>query len=96
MTTDIFCFYLQNRLIQTSQTGGQQYSDASPFSIPWRKYLLMKIDVVEPSPHHTKVGGYSPATTASPHTEREREREREIKKTVYLTNYANKFVCVFG
>jgi hypothetical protein len=33
MTTDNFCFYLQNRLIQTSQTGGQQYSD--PFSIPW-------------------------------------------------------------
>jgi hypothetical protein len=29
-----FCFYLQNRLIQTSQTGGQWYSDASPFSIP--------------------------------------------------------------
>jgi hypothetical protein len=23
MTTDNFCFYLQNRLIQTSQTGGQ-------------------------------------------------------------------------
>jgi hypothetical protein len=34
MTTDNFCFHLQNRLIQTSQTGGQQYSDASPFSIP--------------------------------------------------------------
>jgi hypothetical protein len=34
MTTDHFCFYLQNRLIQTSQTGGQQYSDTSPFSIP--------------------------------------------------------------
>jgi len=33
--TDIFCFYLQNRLIQTSQTGGQWYSDTSPFSIPW-------------------------------------------------------------
>ncbi len=30
-----FMFYLQNRLIQTSQTGGQQYSDTSPFSIPW-------------------------------------------------------------
>ncbi len=29
-----FCFHLQNRLIQTSQTGGQQYSDTSPFSIP--------------------------------------------------------------
>jgi hypothetical protein len=31
MTTDIF---LQNRLIQTSQTGGQWYIDTSPFSIP--------------------------------------------------------------
>jgi hypothetical protein len=31
-----FFIYLQNRLIQTSQTGGQQYSDTSPFSIPWR------------------------------------------------------------
>ncbi len=28
-------FYLQNRLIQTSQTGGQWYSDTSRFSIPW-------------------------------------------------------------
>jgi hypothetical protein len=35
MTTDNFCFYLQNRLIQTSQTGNQQYSDTFPFSIPW-------------------------------------------------------------
>ncbi len=34
-TTDNFCFYSQNRLIQTSETGDQQYSDASPFSIPW-------------------------------------------------------------
>jgi hypothetical protein len=34
MTTDNFCFCLQNRLIQTSQTGGQQYRDTSPFSIP--------------------------------------------------------------
>jgi hypothetical protein len=35
MTTDNFCFYLQNRLIQTSQTGGQRYSDPSPFSISY-------------------------------------------------------------
>jgi hypothetical protein len=35
MTTDNFCFYVQNRLIQTSQTGGQWYSDTSPKSIPW-------------------------------------------------------------
>jgi len=34
MTTDIFCFYLQNRLIQTSYTGGEWFSDTSPFSIP--------------------------------------------------------------
>ncbi len=31
MTTDNFCFYLQNRLIQTSQTGGQWYSDTLVF-----------------------------------------------------------------
>jgi hypothetical protein len=34
MTTNNFCFYLQNRLIQASQKGGQQYSDTSPFSNP--------------------------------------------------------------
>jgi hypothetical protein len=34
MTTDNFCFYLPNRLIQTRQTGGQWYSDTPPFSIP--------------------------------------------------------------
>ncbi len=27
-------FFSQNRLIQTSQTGGQWYNDISPFSIP--------------------------------------------------------------
>jgi hypothetical protein len=40
MTTENFCFYLQSRLIQTSKTVGQQYSDASPFSIPWTKYYI--------------------------------------------------------
>ncbi len=34
MTTDNFRFDLQNRLIQTGQTGGQLYSDTSPFSVP--------------------------------------------------------------
>jgi hypothetical protein len=34
MTTDNFCFYLQNRLIQASQTRGQWYSDTSSLSIP--------------------------------------------------------------
>jgi hypothetical protein len=35
VTSDNFSFYLQSRLIQTSQTGGQWYSDTSPFSVPW-------------------------------------------------------------
>ena len=30
----IFVFISQNRLIKTKQTGGQQYSDTCPFSIP--------------------------------------------------------------
>jgi hypothetical protein len=43
MTTDNFCFYLQYRLIQTSQTGGQQYSDTSPFSIPCLSQNLQQL-----------------------------------------------------
>jgi hypothetical protein len=43
MTTDNFCDHLQNSLIQTSQTGGQWYSDTSPFSIPWF-VLLQKLN----------------------------------------------------
>jgi hypothetical protein len=35
MTINNFRFYLQNRLIQTGQTGGQLYSDTSPFSVSW-------------------------------------------------------------
>ncbi len=38
MRTDNFCIHLQNRQIQTSQTGGQWYSDTSPFSIPWHSH----------------------------------------------------------
>jgi hypothetical protein len=39
MTSDN-CFYLPNRLIQTSQTGGQWYS--APFSIPWMGPCALK------------------------------------------------------
>ena len=44
MTTDNLCFYLENRLIQTSQTGGQQDSDTSSIlcSIVW----LFQFEVV--------------------------------------------------
>ncbi len=38
---DNWQFFLQNRLIQTSQTGGQQYSDTSPFSIPCLSLTLI-------------------------------------------------------
>jgi hypothetical protein len=41
MKTDNLYFYLQNRLIQTSQAGGQRFSDTSPFSIPWPKYQIL-------------------------------------------------------
>jgi hypothetical protein len=34
MTTENFCFYLQNRLIQAGQTGAQWYSDTSPLVFP--------------------------------------------------------------
>jgi hypothetical protein len=34
MTTDNFSFYLQSRVIQIGQTGGQWFSDTSPFIIP--------------------------------------------------------------
>ncbi len=41
MKTDNFCFYLQNSLIQTSQTGGQWYSDTSPFIITWFNIIVI-------------------------------------------------------
>ncbi len=44
MTTDNFCFYLPNRLIQTSQTGGQWYSDTSPFNIPCLYYIHVLLE----------------------------------------------------
>ncbi len=39
VTTDNFCFYLQNRQIQDSQTEGQRYSDTSPCLILWSPLL---------------------------------------------------------
>jgi hypothetical protein len=55
MTTDNFCFYLQNRLIQTSQTGGQLYSDTSPFSIPWLEIFLQYAPFIHHSLHPEPV-----------------------------------------
>ncbi len=46
MRSDNFWFYLQNRLIQTSQAGGQWYIDPSPFSIPWLGPICMSLGEV--------------------------------------------------
>jgi hypothetical protein len=43
MTTENFYYYMQNRLFQTSPTGGQRYRDTSPFSIPWPVILNLLI-----------------------------------------------------
>ena len=37
-----FLFLFANRLIQTSQTGGQWYSDTSPFSIPLESGQMLR------------------------------------------------------
>jgi hypothetical protein len=55
-----FCFCLQNRLIQTSQTGGQWYSDTSPFSIPW-SYNLHAL-CMQFTFHPTPNGRFKPET----------------------------------
>jgi len=47
--TFFFCFYLQNRSIQTGQAGGQRYSDTSPFSIPWKKLKKHEFLPLDPS-----------------------------------------------
>jgi hypothetical protein len=49
MTTDNFCFYLQNRPIQTSQTGGQWYTDTFPCIRPRAMNVQASIDRVSPT-----------------------------------------------
>ncbi len=51
MTTDHVCLYLPNRLIQTSQTEGQRYSDTSPFSIPCLYYNFFSPSFILSSCH---------------------------------------------
>ena len=59
MTTDNFCFYLQNRLVHTSQTGGQWYRDTSPFSIPWLNLLLQEGAISVIGAGAVRCGGHS-------------------------------------
>ncbi len=50
LESDNFCFYLQNRLIQISQTGGQWYSDTFPLVLPATMYQpnIVALDVCWP------------------------------------------------
>jgi len=57
MTTDHFCSYLQNIVIQTGQAGGQWYSDTSPFSIPWICQQFTKMRVAPISKSFFAVSG---------------------------------------
>ncbi len=52
VTAEFFCFYWQNRLIQTSQTGGPWYSDTSPLSIPWTWYQLVSFVIAKYITYH--------------------------------------------
>jgi hypothetical protein len=65
MITDIFCFYLQNRLIQNSHTGGQWYSDTSPFSIPCSKQAKQSADVFSKTTIHKLIKNWKPTQLAS-------------------------------
>ncbi len=56
VTSDKFCFYLQNSIIQTSQTGGQCYSDTSTFSIPCLNHKnIFKIQATGITMSNTKL-----------------------------------------
>jgi len=55
MTTDNFCFYLQNRLIQTSQTGGQWYSDTSHLVFPGSTIKTEEESFITPTKDNSKL-----------------------------------------
>ncbi len=72
MTTDNFCFYLQNRLIQTSQTGGQQYSELVFPGGTLRAHTLLISQRERERERVTLRAGVHTLFT------RQREREREM------------------
>ncbi len=55
MTTENFCFYLQNRLIWKDQTGGQLYILTSHFSVPWLRAWGLLPPPPTPPPSGTVV-----------------------------------------
>jgi len=64
LRTNNFGFYLPNRLIQTSQTGGEQYSDTSPFSVPWLSALSLSAWIPMSLETPTKRAGLAQLTSS--------------------------------
>ncbi len=78
-----FCFYLQNRLIQTSQTGGQQYSDTSPLVFPGlevKEWITVKYSTLV-SPIQTRFKMFS----GSKHSSLFSRNRKTIKNVMALT-----------
>jgi hypothetical protein len=83
MTTDNYCFYTQNRLIQTSPTGGQWYRDTSPFSIPWlesRYWLWEREDDKREEKGNKRKRRKKKTEFDKEEREREQEKEQEVRK----------------
>ncbi len=55
MTTDNFCFYLQNRLIQTSQTGGQWFRDTVFYQVQCTLFYIENVAELFPAHYTWKV-----------------------------------------
>jgi hypothetical protein len=81
MTTDSFCFYFQNRLIQTSQTGGQLYSDTPPFSIPCTISFMVDLHVSPISHWARNVFSKVPSLYAKSASEIGREIEYNLMRS---------------
>jgi hypothetical protein len=77
LTTDNFSFHLQNRLIQSSQTGGHLYSDTSPFSIPCFFTSLRPPSVSSSSESSTKAWFVLPRCLGVPPS-----KNKEVFKSV--------------
>jgi hypothetical protein len=79
----IFVFICKTRLIQTSKTGGQQYSDTSPFSIPWNEsfrekgYVCVCVCKREREREREKA---HPGARAREQSENKTERERGVRE----------------
>jgi hypothetical protein len=89
MTTDNFCCYLQNRLIQASQTGGQWYSATSPLGFPALRFS--PVAFVLSGKSHQKGRKFSRRRKRS--LGRFKPTENSIKSFVFIQFLRTLFVC---